>query len=168
MRKDPSSFKRMTVVVLFRLFSEYMDISFKLFKPYRITAVSTRSSLRRLHPDENSSRLFLQSRSEESLWWSCSRHSLVVDKQPQMSSWAVVADERFLLLLEVCQSFNRDQEMVFTWSSGSHAELRGWRKSQDVSHGSSSAGAGQSRSWQTCTWHKTRWLCQESGALFHC
>lgn len=75
--------------------------------------------------------------------------------------WVV---EQLLCLLRVTPNVQPGQ-MLFTWRSGSWAELRGWKTSPDASRGSSSADAAQSRSWRWCSWHKTRWLCQGSGAL---
>lgn len=56
-------------------------------------------------------------------------------------------------------------QMLLTWRGGSWVELQDWKRSRNVSRGSSSAGAAQSRSWRRCSWHKIRWLCRGSGAL---
>lgn len=55
--------------------------------------------------------------------------------------------------------------LLLIWRIGSCVELPGWKGSQNVACGSSSADAAQSRSWRRCTWHKTRWLYLGSGAL---
>lgn len=57
------------------------------------------------------------------------------------------------------------REILLIWRIGSWVELPGWKGSQNVSCGSSSADAAQSHSWRRCTWHKTRWLYLGSGAL---
>lgn len=88
-------------------------------------------------------------------------------KQPQMCLEVVGADEQLHSRSKksVLRSFHSD-EILFTFHGGTWAELQGWLKSQNFSRGSSSAGAGQSHSWQWGTLHKTRWLCRVSGALW--
>lgn len=54
---------------------------------------------------------------------------------------------------------------LFTWRGGSWVDLQGWKRSQNVSYGLSSADAAQSHSCRRCTWHKIRWLYLEPGVL---
>lgn len=68
-------------------------------------------------------------------------------------------------LLEGSAELRATSRTRLTWRSGSWVELPGWKRSQSVSCGSSSADAAQSRSWRWCTWRRKRWPCQGSGAL---
>lgn len=55
--------------------------------------------------------------------------------------------------------------MVFTCRGAIAPQWWGWSWSPRFHCGSSSAAAAQSHSWPTCTWRRTRWLCQESATL---
>lgn len=90
-----------------------------------------------------------------SLWlMECPLHSLAGSCRPTGPS----------VFQDVLLTFNPG-ELLLIWRTGSWVEIPGWKESQNVSCGSSSADAAQSRSWRRCTWHKTRWLYLGSGAL---
>lgn len=134
----------------------FMMMIYFSVSPWRYSFVYLDISPRSPWLDESSSRSF-SSRSFpvswETLWWSGSYllHNTVADEQ--------------LLSSSRCTPNIQPGQTLFTWRGGSWVELRGWKRSQNVSRGSSSADAAQSHSWRRCTWHKIRWLCRGSGAL---
>lgn len=92
-----------------------------------------------------------------------SRHFSTEQLIPAASCWAGSESHRDICPPVVILSLGQDEGFGLG-VGGSWPEIRGWRYCM-VPLGSSSAGAAQSHSWPLCTWHKTHWLCRESGAL---
>lgn len=116
-----------------------------------------------------SPQLFFSQSCQVSGWQSCSfpQHSekmwRATDQKVDWCWWlaAHLYSSRYMSTIQ-------PRWMLFTWHDDSFVEPPGWKRSQMVFHGPSSADAGQSHSWTWCTWHKIRWLCQGSEALFRC